>query len=121
MFKLTDGRVLKIVVGDIDTCENVRERDYKLMLACQQRNDIKSLVFPIIQDSCHSGVIDDDAAFVGYMLSSEGEQITLPVSREVKSELAVLLYELHRHNMIHGDPQIHNVLRLDGSLKWIWD
>lgn len=115
VFKLNDGSVMKVVVGK--NSKHV-ENEYKLSLQCQQDDALKLLVFPIIQDSFHSGTIDN-VTYAGYRLIAEGENVTLPLSKAKMVELAQLLYGLHASGVIHGDPRIDNILILDGSIKWI--
>jgi len=116
VFKLTSGAVLKVVVGPKS---DAVEKEYMLMLQYQKRNDIQSFVFPVVENSFHSGFVGGRVAYAGYQLAEEGNKIRLPVSNVLKTELAESLYGLHSHNVIHGDPRIDNALTLDGVLKWI--
>jgi hypothetical protein len=115
VFKLTSGEVLKVVVGrksgDV-------EKEYQLMLQYQKRNNIHSLVFPVVENSFHSGFVGT-VVYAGYLLAEEGNKIGLPLSNALKTDLAVSLHGLHSHNVIHGDPRIDNALTLGGVLKWI--
>jgi tRNA A-37 threonylcarbamoyl transferase component Bud32 len=79
---------------------------------------VTSLVFPVVEGSYRSGEIGG-VLYAGYLLAQEGQKITLPVSPELKRNLAVLLCGLHTHDVIHGDPRIDNVLILEGVVKWI--
>jgi hypothetical protein len=115
VFKLNSGAVIKVVVGR--KSDDV-EKEYLLMLQYQNRNDIQFLVFPVVENSFHSGVVGS-VAFAGYLMTQEGDKITLPLSNALKTELAVSLHGLHSHDVIHGDPRIDNALILGGVLKWI--
>ena len=115
VFKLTNGAALKVVVGK--KSDEV-EKEYLSMLQYQKRDGIQFFVFPVVENSFRSGVVDS-VAFAGYLLTQEGEKIALPLSNALKTELAVALHGLHSHGVIHGDPRIDNVLTLDGVLKWI--
>eukprot|EP01031_Cornospumella_fuschlensis_P023701 gene23701-28718_t len=115
VFKLTSGAVLKVVVG---RKSDEVEREYLLMLQYRKRIDVQSLVFPVVEDSFHSGVVGS-VAYAGYLLAEEGIKIGPPFSNALKAELAVSLHGLHSHDVIHGDPSINNALTLGGVLKWI--
>ncbi len=115
VFRLENGQVMKIVVGL--RSEEV-EKEYLLMLRHHKFDAISSLVFPVVEDTYRSGVIGD-VRYAGYLLAEEGQKIGLPVSQELKQELALSMYGLHFHGVIHGDPRVENVLILDGRVKWI--
>ena len=115
VFRLTSGAVIKVVIG---RRSDELEKEFLLMLQCQNRIDVQALVFPVVDASFRSGSVND-VAYAGYLLAREGEQIVLPVSTSVKLELAVLLHGLHNSGVIHGDPRVENAIRLDGLLKWI--
>ncbi len=113
-FRLIGGQVVKIVLGE--KSDEV-EKEYRYMLGYCRSKDIASFVFPVVEESFHRGEIEG-VKYAGYLLAQEGQKITLPVSNEMKRQLAVSLCELHSHNVNHGDPRIQNVLILDG-VKWI--
>ena len=115
VFKLISGAVLKVVVG---RKSDEVEKEFLLMLQYRKRTDIQSFVFPVVENSFHSGVVGS-VAYAGYLLAEEGIKIGLPLSNALKTELVVSLYELHSHDVIHGDPRIDNALTLGGVLKWI--
>jgi hypothetical protein len=116
VFKLSNGHVIKIVVGH--KSDDV-EKEYLLMRQYGGRADIGSIVFPVIENTYHSGVVCGIVAYAGYVLAHEGTKLSLPVSDKVKTELADALHGLHCGDVIHGDPRIDNALMLNGTLKWI--
>ena len=115
VFRLNGGQVIKIVVG---RKSNEVEKEYLLMLQYHKWEAITSLVFPVVEGSYHCGVMRG-VQYAGYLLAQEGQQIPLPVTNNLKKELAASLCGLHSHDVIHGDPRIENVLVLDGAVRWI--
>jgi hypothetical protein len=113
VFKLNNQQVIKIVVGE--KSDKV-EQEYKLMLSHLGNEVVAFHVFPLLEGSYRDGSIRD-VKYAGYLLTSEGEHITLPV--DSRDAVAVALFTLHKSNVIHGDPRIANLLKLDGDLKWI--
>jgi tRNA A-37 threonylcarbamoyl transferase component Bud32 len=88
------------------------------MLTCCQSEAISPFVFPVVKDSYRSGEIKG-VAYAGYLLAQVGQKQPRPDTEELKRELAVSLFGLHSHNVIHGDPRVENALTLDGHIKWI--
>jgi hypothetical protein len=115
VFRLNGGQVIKIVVGR--KSDDV-EKEYLLMLEHHKCEAITSLVFPVVEGSYRCGEIRG-VQYAGYILAQEGQQIPLPVTNDLKKELAVSLCGLHSHGVIHGDPRIENVLILEGVVRWI--
>ena len=117
VFKLSSGEVIKVVVG---RRSDEVEKEYLLMLQYQKREDIRNLIFPVVENSYRSGTVaGSGVAYAGYMLAQEGEPISFPVSNDIKSALAEALYGLHSHGVTHGDPRIDNAMILNGAVKWI--
>jgi hypothetical protein len=115
VFRLIGGQVIKIVVG---RKSDEVEKEYLLMLQHHKWDAITSLVFPVVEGSYRYGETRG-VQYAGYLLAQEGLKIALPVSKELKRDLAVSLCGLHSHGVIHGDPRIENVLILEGAVKWI--
>jgi hypothetical protein len=116
VFKLVNGQVLKVVVGN--RSKEV-EKEYLLMQNCLARREIRSLVFPVVEGTYRCGIVSGGVDYAGYLLARKGEKIALPVSDETKVKLADLLYGLHCNDVTHGDPRIDNALMLDGTMMWI--
>ena len=115
VFRLSNGAAMKVVVGPMS--DGV-EKEYLMMLRCLKHDKVSNLVFPVVNLSYRHGFVGT-VAYAGYLLAQEGEKISLPLTIELKAELAVSLHGLHSHDMIHGDPRIANALMLGGAVKWI--
>eukprot|EP01039_Chlorochromonas_danica_P006611 gene6615-7304_t len=115
VFRLINGQVIKIVLG---LKSDEVEKEYLLMQQHYRCEAITSLVFPLVEGSYRRGEVGG-VQYAGYLLAQEGQRIVLPVSNELKRDLAVSLCGLHSHCVIHGDPRIENVLILNGAMKWI--
>jgi len=54
------------------------------------------------------------------LLSPVGEPLTHPTTREEVANLFELLWQLHAHDLMHGDPRVPNVIRnVEEKLLWI--
>ena len=115
VFKLTNGAVIKIVVGNES---GEVEKEYIHMEHYQNNPEIRHLVFPVVARSLHMGAVND-FYYAGYLLQREGTKLMRPVSQSTKSDLANALYGLHSCGVAHGDARIENVLKVDDKLQWI--
>jgi hypothetical protein len=88
-----------------------------LKLQYKKRTDTEDLVFPVVENSFHSGVVRVRARYAGYILAQEGEEITLPLSIALMTELAASPHGLRSHWCHYGDLHISNALTLGGVLK----
>ena len=115
VFKLTNGQILKIVVGN--KSDDV-ETEYNSMMQLLNDQRTSSLVFPLVEHSYCRGEVGT-VKYAGYRMLTEGRKIEFPVTKQLKMKLASSLYQLHKQNVIHGDPRIQNALLLDDAVKWI--
>ena len=118
IFKLDNNQVIKVVIGNNS---NFVEKEYNIMLNCQNREEIKSVVFPIIEGSYRDGFVCNRlVSYAGYLLSCEGKKIIkTEVSEELQKQVVNCLWILHSNNIIHGDPRLENLLILNNEVKWI--
>jgi serine/threonine protein kinase len=118
IFKLVDGRVLKLVLGN-DCKQEVNEEFKKLCNAMQLCPDS---VFPVVLESYFEGRVND-VDYAGYLLYGVGNPIEIPtteaISLEFFRELAIKLYKLHSKGIVHGDPRIPNILWYENEYRWI--
>ena len=85
----------------------------------QQREDIQSLIFPVVEENSYRRGVVGTVAYAGYLLARVGNKIARPLAREVKMKLASALYRLHSCNISHGGSRIDNALILNDEIKWI--
>lgn len=115
VFKLTSGKVLKVV---LERKRDSVEGEYIIMERCLSRESIAHLIFPIVEGSYRSCDLDGIIC-AGYLLQCEGVKISSPVTDDLMMQLVSALVALHLNDVIHGDPRIQNALVIDNQVKWI--
>jgi tRNA A-37 threonylcarbamoyl transferase component Bud32 len=85
-----------------------------------------SNVIRVAQHSFHASLGEDVSDneegvpyYAGYIIEEIGQPLSLPLTVEMKRELAKSLFDLHSRDQSHGDPRVANALMHDGQLKWI--
>lgn len=69
----------------------------------------------VIRPAMNSLVISIEYGLAYYLMSEVG----IPSPELYRRPIFVLLCSLHLKNIVHGDPRIQNLVKVDGKLKWV--
>ena len=113
-FRLTDGRVLKVVIGE----DHVKElkNEYDCLLQFLQ---LGLSVMPVVQNTFVSEMPTNGVAYGGYIMTLQGSPISQKPGKAIVRQLTSTLFAIHSMGYVHGDSRIQNAVLVNNKVLWI--